>query len=144
MKKIFKSSIYVSIFKRKGAEGLNTKIITEENKKDYISLFSKVEENETPLIIYFLNLLNWFLLTNNRILFSNEGTITFVNYSDIVEVHLALREEMNDGIIDKNKFSRLKIKIKNGENFVCKLEQGQSYQGIYQLLHFIAVKNSNK
>lgn len=93
MNNIDKSSIYVSIFKRKGAEGLNTKIIAEENKRGYISLFSKVEENETPLIIYFLNLLNWFLLTNNRILFSNEGTITFVNYSDIVEVHLALREE---------------------------------------------------
>lgn len=34
-----KSSIYISIFKRKGGEGLNTKIVNETNKKDYNSFF---------------------------------------------------------------------------------------------------------
>jgi hypothetical protein len=65
-----KSSIYISIFKRMGGEGLNTKIFNETNERDYRDLFSKLEENERPLVIYFQNVLNWFLLTNNRILMS--------------------------------------------------------------------------
>ena len=62
-----KSSVYLSIFKRKGAEGDYTKIINDENKNQYSDLISRLVENENPLIVYFKNILNWFLLTNNRI-----------------------------------------------------------------------------
>lgn len=41
-----KSSVYISIFKRKGGEGLNTKIIKENNKRNYNSLFLQLEERE--------------------------------------------------------------------------------------------------
>lgn len=136
-----KSSTYMSIFKRKGGEGLNTKIIKESNEMDYNSLFSQLEENEKPLLIYFVNLLNWFLLTNNRVLTSNNGQSIFLYHTDIIEVRPALQEEMNDKVTDKQKFTRLKIKAKDGEYFVCKLEQGQPYEGIYQVLHFIVNKN---
>jgi hypothetical protein len=139
-----KSSTYISIFKRKGGEGLNTKIIKDANNKDYNNLFTRLEENEKPLLIYFLNLLNWFLLTNNRVLISNEGQSTFLYLTDIIEVRPALQEEMNDRISDKQKFTRLKIRMKNGDSFVCKLEQGQPYEGIYQVLHFIATNNISR
>ena len=133
-----KSSIYISIFKRKGGEGLKTKIVNETNVKDYNDLFSKLEENEKPLLLYFVNLLNWFLLTNSRILMLNEGIFSFLNLADIIEVRPALQEEMNDRITDKKKFTRLKVKTRNDEYFICKLEQGAPYEGIYQVLHFIA------
>jgi len=136
-----KSSTYISIFKRKGGEGLATKIIKEADKKDYNGLFTQLEKNEKPLLIYFLNLLNWFLLTNNRILMCNEGQSIFLYLADIIEVRPALQEEMNDMISDKQKFTRLKIKTKNGDYFICKLEKGQPYEGIYQVLHFIATNN---
>ena len=136
-----KSSTYISIFKRKGGEGLATKIIKEADKKDYNGLFTQLEKNEKPLLIYFLNLLNWFLLTNNRILMCNEGQSIFLYLADIIEVCPALQEEMNDMISDKQKFTRLKIKTKNGDYFICKLEKGQPYEGIYQVLHFIATNN---
>lgn len=136
-----KSSTYISIFKRKGGEGLNTKIIKETNKKDYNDLFTQLGENEKPLLIYFLDLLNWFLLTNNRILMCNEGQSIFLYLTDIIEVRPALQEEMNVRISDKRKFTRLKIKTKNGDYFICRLEKGQSYEGIYQVLHFIATNN---
>lgn len=136
-----KSSTYISIFKRKGGEGLYTKIIKEADSKDYNILFAQLEENEKPLLIYFLDLLNFFLLTNNRILMYNEGQSIFLYLTDIIEVRPALQEEMNDRISDKQKFTRLKIKIKNGKYFICKLEQGQPYEGIYQVLHFIASNN---
>ncbi|HRB70530.1 hypothetical protein [Flavobacterium sp. WV_118_3] len=137
-----KSSIYISIFKRKGGEGLSTKIIMDIDNERYNSLFAQLEVNEKPLLIYFQSMLNWFLLTNSRILMSNEGQFTFLYLADIIEVHPALQEEMNDKINDKQKFTRLKIKMKNGKYFVCKLEKGQPYEGIYQVLHYIATNNS--
>jgi len=138
---IDKSSTYLSIFKRKGGEGLNTKIIKDASNEEHNSLFTRLEENEKPLLLYFLNLSNWFLLTNNSILMSNEGQSVCLPYIDIIEVRPALQEEMNDRILDKQKFTRLKIKMRNGAYFVCKLEQGLPYEGIYQVLHFIATNN---
>lgn len=138
-----KSSIYISIFKRKGGEGINTNIVNETNEKDYGNLFSKLEENEKPLLVYFINKLNWFLLTNNRILMSDEGIFSLLYLADIIEVVPALQEEIRDRITDKQKFTRLKIKTRNNEYFICKLEQGQPYEGFYQVLHFIANNNKN-
>ena len=104
-------------------------------------MFLQLNESEKPLLIYFLNLLNYFLLTNNRIIIYQKGQPIFLNLTDIIEVYPALQEEMNDRIFDKQKFTRLKIKIKNGESLLCKLEQGQPYEGIYQVLHFIVTNN---
>ena len=38
-------------------------------------------------------------------------------------------------------FTRLKVKIKNNEEVVLSLEKGKSYEGIYQVLHFIRSNN---
>ena len=87
-----KSSIYISIFKRKGGEGLKTKIINDNNKKQYESLFLGLENNETPLIVFFENMQNWFLLTDLRILFCNEEVISNLKNTDIIEVRPAIQE----------------------------------------------------
>jgi len=136
-----KSSIYISIFKRKGGEGLKTKIINDSNKKQYESLFLGLENNETPLIVFFENMQNWFLLTDLRILFCNEGVNSNLKNTDIIEVQPAIQEEFRDKIMDKEKFTRLKLKTKNNEFFTFKIEQGLSYNGLYQTLHFIMTNN---
>lgn len=87
-----KASTQVSIFKRKGGEGLNTKIVKEANNKDYDCFFTRLDETEKPLLINFLNLLNWFLLTNNRNLMSIDGRSKFVYLTDIIEVRPALQK----------------------------------------------------
>ena len=93
-----KSSVYISIFKRKGGEGDYTKIVNDENKNQYSALLSKLAENENPLIVYFKNVLNWFLLTNCRILIKNDGRFKVFNNFDIVEVRPAIEEELADRI----------------------------------------------
>lgn len=136
-----KSSIYISIFKRKGGEGLKTKIINDSNKNQYESLFLRLENSENPLIVYFENMQNWFLLTDTRILFSNEGISSIFNNADIIEVQPAMQEEFKNKIMDKEKFTRLKVRTKNNECFICKIEQGLPYKGLYQTLHFIMTNN---
>jgi hypothetical protein len=136
-----KSSIYLSIFKRKGGEGYYTKIVNDENKSQYSDLLSKLVENENPLIIYFKNSLNCFLLTNYRILILNQGQFKVFNNIDIVEVHPAIKEELRDRINDKKNFTRLKLKTKGNEEVIISLEVGNPYEGIYQVLHFIKTNN---
>lgn len=136
-----KSSIYISIFKRKGGEGLKTKIINDNNIKQYESLFFGLENNETPLIIFFENMQNWFLLTDLRILFCSEGASSNLKNTDIIEVQPAIQEEFKDKIMDKEKFTRLKLKTRNNQFFTCKIEQGLPYNGLYQTLHFIMTNN---
>lgn len=136
-----KSSIYLSIFKRKGGEGDYTKIVNDENKNQYSDILSRLIENEKALIVYFKNILNWLLLTNSRILILNEGTFEVLNNFDIIEVRPALEEELRDRVNNKGNFTRLKIKIKNGEEVVLILEKGKPYEGIYQVLHFIRSNN---
>lgn len=136
-----KSSVYLSIFKRKGGEGDYTKIVNDENKSQYSDLLSRLIENENPLIVCFKNILNWFLLTNSRILILNEGRFDVFNNFDIVEVRPALEEELRDRVNNKENFTRLKIKIKNNEEVVLSLEKGKSYEGIHQVLHFIRSNN---
>lgn len=136
-----KSLVYLSIFKRKGEEGDYTKIVNDENKDQYSDLLSRLVENENPLIVYFKNILNWFLLTNSRVLILNEGRFDVFNNIDIVEVRPALEEELRDRVNNKENFTRLKIKIKNNEEVVLSLEKGKSYEGIYQVLHFIRGNN---
>ncbi|MBV8326509.1 hypothetical protein [Chryseobacterium sp.] len=138
-----KSSIYISTFKRKGGEGLKTKIITDTNRKQYESLFVELGDNENPLIVYFENIQNWVLFTDLRILFSNEGVDAFFNISDIIEVTPAIEEEFKNKVMNKEEFTRLKVKTRNSDYFICKLEPGLPYQGFYQMLHFIKTKNTD-
>ncbi|PWW17010.1 hypothetical protein [Chryseobacterium sp. AG844] len=136
-----KSLIYISIFKRKGGEGLNTKVINNNNKNCYIHLLNELRENEKPLIVYYKNTLNYFILTNFRIINCYSGNQCIINLNDIIEVQLALKEEFNDRVMDKEKFTRLKIKTKSNDYFILNLEEGKPYQGLYQVLHFIVMNN---
>jgi hypothetical protein len=136
-----KSSVYLSIFNRKGGEGDNTKVLNDENKSQYSDLLSRLVDNENPLITYFKDILNWFLLTNSRILILKEGLLEVYNNSDIIEVRPALEEELKDIIHNKEFFTRLKIKTKDNEEIILSLEKGKPYEGIYQVLHFIRSSN---
>lgn len=142
MNKREKDSIYISIFKRKGGEGMYTEIIDDSKKQKYKDIFLNLEEAEMPLLICFIDIMNWVLLSNHRILTLDKGKYSWVYFEDILDVRPALQEEMKDGILDKKNFTRLTIRTKTKDNVICKLEQGNSYEGFYQVLSFIA--NSNK
>lgn len=136
-----KSSIYLSIFKRKGGEGIKTKIINRGNENQFNTLFSNLSDQEKPLIIFFENISKWILLTNNRIIINKQDNFSFIKIDEIIEVRPALEEELKDGIFIKNNFTRLKMKLKNNDNVVIDLEKGLPYEGFYQVLHFIKSDN---
>ncbi|WBV56554.1 hypothetical protein PFY10_20425 [Chryseobacterium daecheongense] len=136
-----KSSIYLSIFNRKGGEGIKTKIINRDNENQFRTLFSNLSDQEKPLIIFFENISNWILLTNNRIIINKQDSFSFVKIDEIIEVVPALKEELKNGIYLKNNFTKLKLGLKNNDNVILDLEQGLPYEGLYQVLHFIKSNN---
>ena len=141
MRKI-NSSILLSIFKRKGGEGEYTKIANEENINNKNHLF-KIEGNEKELIIYYKNDRNWFLLSSKKVFFPNKGLTKVLDIKNIKSVELAINEEFKNGIKNKNDFSKLNITDYEENKYLLTLEKGLPYFGIYQVLHFIVMNNTN-
>ncbi|WP_027375635.1 MULTISPECIES: hypothetical protein [Chryseobacterium] len=138
-----KTAVYMSIFKRKGGEGIKTKIINESNREQYNIVWNNLLKEEEPLIIYFDNNVNWFLFTNTRIIISQNDMIHFIELNNIIEITPALEEEFKNNIFNKTQFSKLKIKQKNDIYIICDLERGLPFEGLYQVLHFIKTQNIN-
>jgi hypothetical protein len=135
------SSIIVSIFKRKGAEGEYTKIISGRNQAHYSQYLPPLNKDEKGLIICLINAKNWLLLTSDRVLANIDGIVNDIPHKKIVNIAPALLEELNDGIFQKDSFTRLKLREHNGNEHILFLEKGKPYIGFYQALHFIMTKN---
>jgi hypothetical protein len=135
------SSILLSIFKRRGAEGQYTKIINEHNIHNYNHILTFLLPGEEGLIMTYLDELNWTLLTNLRVEVNKNGKRSEIENISIDKVLPALEDEYKEGVMDKGFFSRLKIKDSHGKNYIIALESGLPYQGIFQVLHHIAAKN---
>lgn len=136
-----KSSILLSIFKRKGGEGVMTKIITDDNKLKFLNQITLLKAEEQPLLCFKQDELNWLLITNIRIIEEKEGVRLTIPYSELIEVSLAMQEEFKDRIMNKEDFTRLVLKDSSGRKYIVKSEKGEPYQGIYQILHHIILSN---
>lgn len=138
-----KSSILLSIFKRKGGEGLLTKVVTDENKVNYSNQLVLLEEDENALLVYKEDALNWLLLTNKRIIEERAGLKLAIYFSELKDVNIALKEEFNDRVINQEDFTRLLLKDEKENSFLVKVEKGKPFQGLYQVLHHISSNNKS-
>jgi hypothetical protein len=137
----YKPSILLSIFKRKGGEGVMTNIISDENKRNYLSQIYALETEELPLLCFKQDELNWLLLTNNRVIEEIEGVKFVMPYSELIEVSLAIQEEFKDNVVNKEDFTRLILKDNFDNRHIIRTEKGKPFQGVYQILHHIATNN---
>lgn len=132
----YKSSILLSIFRSKGGEGALTKIINSNNKFNY-----SVLEEEHALILYDQGEESWLLLTNNRILEKKEKRLLSIYYCNLLTVRPAIEYEFRMGVMNKEEFIYLYVENYKYNGYILKVEQGQPYQGVYQLLHYIISVN---
>lgn len=137
-----KSSILLSIFKRKGGEGIFTKIISDDNKIDFSNQIILLDLNEKALIIFKENELNWLAITNKRIVGEQNGIKISITFTEILRVNIAIQEEFKDKVTNKEYFNLLKVNDKKN-NYILKIEKGAPFQGFYQVLHYIATNNQN-
>ncbi|WP_157807300.1 hypothetical protein [Hymenobacter chitinivorans] len=135
------SATVLSIFKRKGSEGLYTRVISSNNKHDIDFIRPFLNDNEEGLIIFLKDNLNWTILTNDRIISANKGFEIVIKIADIVDVDMALKEEFLHGVRDKNLFTRVAIIDINKAAKIIKFEAGLPYYGFVQVLHFLSRRN---
>ncbi len=139
-----RSSILISIFNRKGGEGVMTKIVRDSNKPDFQNQISLLDKEEQPLLCFKKDELNWLLITSSRIIGDEEGVKFIIPYSQLIEVKLAMEQEFKNRTMNKGNFTRLALKDNSDRTYLIKLEKGPPYQGIYQILHYIVSNNNNK
>ena len=135
------TTVLLSLFNRKGGEGIFTKIITKENNFQYEDLLFHVESKEIGLIVSRKDLLSWVLITDKRVILCENGDVFKYHFKDIVEIRAALNEEFQDGILDKQMFSRIYLKTMDTKEHIIQIEPGLPFQGVYQVLHFIGSQN---
>jgi len=138
MEKEIKSSILLSIFKRKGGEGTFTKIIDAGNSSVYKKELDHLLADEEGVIICKKDDQNWFLLTNQRVLQASNGILNFILNNDLKTVRPSLEEEQKNILIDKRGLTMLTLEDSTGKKNIINLEEGAPYNGIYQVLHFIS------
>jgi hypothetical protein len=138
-----KSSTLISIFKRKGGEGLLTKIVTHKNRINYLNQLELLEENENLLLSFKEDELSYLLLTDKRVLIERVGVKLSIYFPELMDVNIAIQEEFKDNILNKEDFTRLILKDNKGNSYLVKIEKGQSFQGLYQILHHISSNNKN-
>lgn len=137
--KKIKSSTLLSLFRRKGGEGAFTKIVTNDNSGLFVNQLRLLKENEIALVCYKQDEFNWVLITNTRILKSSSDVELSIQYNEIKKVYPDLENEFKDN--KKNKISFTYLIIEDGKNkYSIKVEKGEPFQGMYQMLHFIASK----
>ena len=138
-----KSNIYLSIFKRKGGEGVNTKI----NEKTNFFLEEKnFLEGEKILLSSEMNVKDEIILfTNKRVIILNKNSIiSELDFVNIIDVKPAIQEEYNEGIRNTIDFTKIKIFMKDESISILKIESGEPYNGVFQMLHYISTQNKKQ
>lgn len=88
--------------------------------------------------------MNWFVLTDRRIFNSYLGEVKLIFLSELFYVNMSINAEFNNNILNKENFTRLTLTDNQRNNYSVKIEKGLPYQGLYQVLHHIVIKNKTK
>jgi hypothetical protein len=138
-----KSNIYLSIFKRKGGEGVNTKI---NEKTDFFFEEKNFLEGEKILLSSKMNVEDEIILfTNKRVIILNKNSIiSELDFVNIIDVKPAIQEEYNEGIRNTIDFTKIKIFMKDESISILKIESGEPYNGVFQMLHYISTQNKKQ
>lgn len=131
-----RSSVIISIFKRKGGEGELTKILYKKNDliKDFCHLFPYLIENENPLIVYYKDDFNYLILTNLRLILTNNRIKEIIPFEDILSVK---------PFFNSYKFGQFKeLELHTKENrYIVEIEQGEPFQGLLQVISYLTTNN---
>ena len=138
-----KSNIYLSIFKRKGGEGVNTKI---NEKTNFFFEEKNFLEGEKILLSSEMNVEDEIILfTNKRVIILNKNSIiSELDFVNIIDVKPAIQEEYNEGIRNTIDFTKIKIFMKDESISILKIESGEPYNGVFQMLHYISTQNKKQ
>ena len=121
-------------FRRSKIETKLTKLWIDASSHMQLTVLKEIalNDSETPIILYFVNESQWWVITNERIFVRQINEITFINLSDIERVEL---KKLFEGEVEKNKCTSVQLFVKN-QYWDFNLEAG-TWPLIYEILRFM-------
>lgn len=86
-------------------------------------------ENEKRLILFDKDSTDWTLLSNERVVFTENSSTKHIDILNIKELGLPLDIEFQSEVRDKRDFTRLAIIDHNSQKHILKIESGEPYKG---------------
>lgn len=134
-----------SVFRRKGANGLHTRIFDDLDPAQQHSLLEKVRLNLDELAVIGSAESNktWFLLTTQRIVWHLKGRDETLSVHDIYHVKADFPKMVATGT-DKGELRELQIETVNHSNLPVEVEAGAPLAGVWNALLNLAARNHQK
>ncbi|MBL0317860.1 MAG: hypothetical protein IPP74_00905 [Alphaproteobacteria bacterium] len=134
--------ILCGIFRRKGGNGIYTKIYDELDLLAKELLQKQVQEtdDEKLVIAGIINSSEWQLITTKKIIWGTHGVIKSINFEELIDALVDLPKLMKDNVrlVDN---TELVVITKDGQRTILKLEAGKSFSGIWNIIKFIGLRN---
>lgn len=143
------SDMIISIFKRKNKHEMESQITSlfknfADEVKNQILSEAELLKCEEPTILSFLHFSDWFLITNQRLLWKEENKLSSVLLEDVEEVDID-RQELLKNMFSKRQIHTIKINAKNRKPFFINIgEPGNKLFSILSVLSYIIGKNREK
>jgi hypothetical protein len=127
-------NIILSIFKRKGGEGLFTKVGNSAMPAPPVLL----PINEDELIRYYEHENKWLIVSDQSLMANDDGTLVKLRHENIKQVVPDMSAEYAKGVHKTSDFTKLQIMDIKGTFYSVSMEAGKPYNGLLQLLSYIS------
>jgi hypothetical protein len=135
-------SLWASIFRRKGREGVYTRPfddLTSQQQK-MLTAELKLRSSELPVIASITDENNWCVLTTERLVSSSGNERRDIPLHSVVDVSADLESLRSTGQ-SKLALETLQIRTEDDEHVIIRFEAGAPLSGIWNVLRNVAARN---
>jgi len=132
-----------SIFRRKGGNGVYTRLFDDMSREQQDALLGAVrlQETEVPVIGSFRGPDRWLILTSQRLVWSARGQRFELDVQTIRDATADLRHLANSQ--SKLEMESLQVATLSGAEYAIELESGPPLSGTWNVLKNLGVRNRN-
>jgi hypothetical protein len=139
-----RKEVWSLIFKRKGGDGVYTRLFDEIDSARRAKLLSlaRLPDDEIPVVASFADTNSWLLLTTERLIWSSTGARQELALTIVREVRPDF-EALRRSKIPKTDMKDLQIRTFQNEELIIELEPGAPLFGVWNILNNVAHRNRN-
>lgn len=132
----------VSVFKRKGRDGLHTRLFENLDswQRDFLSASASLEEGELPVIGGVESPENWFLITTQKVVWKQKGQMRSIPVAQISQGSMDFNSLLLTGRT-KLETQELQIETLDDERYSIEIEQGSPLIGVWNALKYLGFRN---
>jgi hypothetical protein len=132
----------VSVFKRKGRDGRHTRLFESLDwwQRDLLSASASLEETELPVIGGVKSQENWFLITTQKVVWKQKGSMQSVPIEQISQGSMDFNSLLLSGRT-KLESQELRIETLDGRHYSLEIEEGSPLIGVWNVLKSVGLRN---